>query len=257
MNFLKRYKSVIIGILVAVIVLIIAFMTDGKRTTMSEQKAAPTPCATAVATQENRILPTAVATQEIRILPSPVAVKESATPKPAETVTPIPKKQEQATAPPTSEPQAKKQDETDSRLICTLSVKCYTILNNMSKLRPEKTGLIPSDGVVFSETEVEFYEGESVINVLTREMKKNKIHLEFVNVPLYNSAYIEGIANIYERDCGELSGWMYRVNGSFPGYGASQCKLKKGDRIEWLYTCDLGTDIGGGYAPRNGRKNDD
>ena len=124
--------------------------------------------------------------------------------------------------------------------------------SNMSKLRPEKTGLIPSDGVVFSETEVEFYEGESVINVLTREMKKNKIHLEFVNVPLYNSAYIEGIANIYERDCGELSGWMYKVNDWFPNYGCSRYQLKAGDRIEWVYTCDLGNDVGGHYSARNG-----
>ena len=40
-------------------------------------------------------------------------------------------------------------------------------------------------------------------------MKKNKIHMEFENTPLYNSAYVEDIANLYEFDCGELSGWMY------------------------------------------------
>ena len=76
----------------------------------------------------------------------------------------------------------------------------------------------------------------------------NKIHLEFEDTPIYNSVYIEGIANIYEFDCGELSGWMYKVNGWFPNYGCSRYQLKAGDKIEWVYTCDLGNDIGGGYT---------
>lgn len=134
---------------------------------------------------------------------------------------------------------------TDKALSCTLSVRCDTILNNIDCLLEEKVDIVPKDGVIFKEKEVTFYEGESVFNVLLREMKKNKIHLEFVKTPLYNSAYIEGIANLYEFDCGELSGWMYKVNGWFPNYGCSRYILKQGDRIEWVYTCDLGRDVGG------------
>ena len=44
---------------------------------------------------------------------------------------------------------------------------------------------------------------------------------------------------------GPLSGWMYRVNGEFPNKGCSDYELKDGDVIEWVYTCDLGQDIGG------------
>lgn len=135
----------------------------------------------------------------------------------------------------------------NKELTCTLSVRCDTILNNMAALSPEKAGLVPSDGVILAETTVTFYEGESVFNLLSREMKKNKIHLEFVNTPIYTSAYIEGIGNLYEFDCGELSGWMYKVNGQFPNHGCSQHLLKAGDKIEWIYTCDLGRDIGGDY----------
>ena len=40
----------------------------------------------------------------------------------------------------------------------------------------------------------------------SREMKKAKIHMEFRNTPIYNSAYIMGINNLYEFDVGELSG---------------------------------------------------
>lgn len=136
----------------------------------------------------------------------------------------------------------------DRKLICTLSVRCDTILNNMDALDPEKVELVPADGVIFPAAKVEFYEGESVFNVLLREMKKNKIHMEFVNTPIYNSAYIEGINNLYEFDCGELSGWMYKVNGWFPNYGCSRYQLKEGDVVEWVYTCDLGRDVGGYYS---------
>lgn len=141
----------------------------------------------------------------------------------------------------------------DKELTCTLSVRCDTILNNMNKLDSEKLDIVPKDGVIFAEKTVTFYEGESVFNVFMREMKQNKIHLEFENTPIYGSAYIEGIANIYEFDCGELSGWMYKVNGWYPNYGCSRYQLKAGDRIEWVYTCDLGKDVGGEYSARNGR----
>ncbi len=79
-------------------------------------------------------------------------------------------------------------------------------------------------------------------------MKKHKIHLEFTLVPLYNSHYIEGINNIYEFDCGELSGWMCRVNDQFLSYGSSCYLLQNGDLIEWLYSCDLGRDFGQEWA---------
>lgn len=134
--------------------------------------------------------------------------------------------------------------ETSKDLFCTLSVRCDTILNNMDWLDKNKASFVPSNGIVFPQTKVIFYDGESVFNVLAREMKKNNIHLEFMSTPIYNSAYIEGISNLYEYDCGELSGWMYKVNGVYPTYGSSRHILKPGDEIEWLYTCDLGADIG-------------
>jgi len=142
---------------------------------------------------------------------------------------------------------------TDKELSCTLSVRCDTVLHNLQWLEREKRDIIPQNGVILEERAVTFYEGESVFNVLLREMKRNKIHMEFVNVPLYNSAYIEGIANIYEFDCGELSGWVYRVNGWFPNYGSSRYTLKNGDRVEVLYTCNLGLDVGAKTPTRNGR----
>ena len=96
--------------------------------------------------------------------------------------------------------------------------------------------------------EVTFSQGESVYDVLQRVCRENKIHMESSFTPVYNSAYIEGIGNLYEFDCGEGSGWMYRVNGEFPNYGCSRYVLQDGDTVEWVYTCDLGQDVGGGFT---------
>lgn len=127
---------------------------------------------------------------------------------------------------------------------CTFSIECSTILNNLSDLDPDKRDLVPSDGVILPPTKVTFYEGESVFDVLQRVCKENNIHMESSWTPVYNSAYIEGINNLYEFDCGELSGWMYRVNGWYPNYGCSRYQLADGEVVEWRYTCDLGNDIG-------------
>ncbi|MDR1495356.1 MAG: DUF4430 domain-containing protein [Clostridiales Family XIII bacterium] len=139
-------------------------------------------------------------------------------------------------------------DSPEKKLTVTLSIDCKTILNNTDKLDPAKTGIVPSDGVIMAAKEVEFTAGETVFDVLARECRAAKIHMEYENVPMYNSAYIEGIANLYEFDCGELSGWMYSVNSVYPNYGCSVYTLKDGDVVKWRYTCDLGVDIGGDEA---------
>ena len=136
----------------------------------------------------------------------------------------------------------------DTAYTCTLSISCATILDNPELCDPEKWELVPENGWILEPMTVTFYEGESVFNVLQRTCKQRGIHMEFSNTPVYNSAYIEGISNLYEFDVGNESGWMYRVNGWFPNYGCSRYLLQDGDVIEWVYTCDLGSDVGGGYA---------
>jgi len=131
----------------------------------------------------------------------------------------------------------------DGVLTCTITISCNTILDNMNSLDEAKHPLIPSDGIILEKKEVTFNEGESVFDVLLRETRNSKIHMEYVKTPVYDSAYIEGIHNLYEFDCGELSGWMYSVNGWFPNYGCSNYILNNGDNIEWVYTCNLGKDV--------------
>ena len=138
---------------------------------------------------------------------------------------------------------------------CTISITCETILDNWDawdewdkEAADAKKPLVPSNGVILGTTSVTFSEGESVFDVLQRVCRQNGIHMESSWTPMYNSAYVEGINNLYEFDVSQGSGWMYSVNGWFPNYGCSRYVLQDGDSIAWRYTCDYGDDVGGGYA---------
>lgn len=141
---------------------------------------------------------------------------------------------------------------TDHEQICYLTISCKPVLDNMGELVSGKEGLIPADGIIYATQEVVFYEGESVFDVLQRETRNNRIHMEYSFNPLFNSSYIEAIHNLYEFDCGSGSGWMYSVNGWFPNYGCSRYVVQEGDEIQWTYTCDYGRDIGADWMEQNG-----
>ena len=129
-------------------------------------------------------------------------------------------------------------------LHCTVTVECSTVLEHMDDLKSGKADIVPPDGVLLPETTVSFSEGDTVFDVLQRVCRAQGLHMESTWTPAYNSAYIEGIGNLYEFDCGELSGWMYSVNGVWPDYGCSGYTLHDGDTVVWSYTCDLGRDVG-------------
>ena len=128
---------------------------------------------------------------------------------------------------------------------CTIEIRCDTILNNMQDLKPGLDVYVPDSGTILPATTVTFTEGETVFDVLKRICDARGIQIEYSYTPMYGSYYIEGINHLYEFDCGQQSGWMYKVNGWFPNYGCSSYKLEAGDTIVWAYTCKgLGTDVG-------------
>ena len=175
------------------------------------------------------------------------AAQEPEDQKPEEPEKPDAQDAPQETAPSAQENQPEQAQDTaaDGKLTCTISISCETLLSRLDDLDPEKVELVPEDGWILAPVTVEFTEGQSVFDVLLDTVKANAIHMEYQNTPMYQSAYIEGIGNLYEFDCGALSGWMYCVNGWFPNYGCSRYTVEPGDVIEWMYTCELGSDIGG------------
>lgn len=131
-------------------------------------------------------------------------------------------------------------------ITCFISISCKSLLNQMDSLKNEKREFVPENGILLSETQYEIEKGSSVFDLLQKACIREKIQMEYSDSPIYNSSYIEGIGQLYELDCGSKSGWMYSVNGEFPNYGCSKYELKPGDKVEFVYTCNLGADVRGG-----------
>lgn len=127
-----------------------------------------------------------------------------------------------------------------------LSIRCDTVLENWedldAALRFEK--YVPASGEILPRTELALRKGDTVYDILNRVTRHYKIQMECIYTANYASVYVQGINHLYEFSCGELSGWMYTVNGVFPQYGCSRYTLSDGDEIVWCYTCDLGRDVG-------------
>ena len=180
-----------------------------------------------------------------------VSTTKSVTTKSGGTITTAP------TAKPSKVTTTKKQGKT---VTCTIEIECKTILSNLGNLRPEKKAFLPKDGFILKETTVSVAEDSTVFDVLKLVCKQNTcpekctycrksgIQLEYVYTPGYDSEYIRGIHQLYEKDCGTQSGWMYSVNGVFPNYGVNKYTVKNGDNIKLLYTCDLGEDVGNSFS---------
>lgn len=112
----------------------------------------------------------------------------------------------------------------------TLTIRCDTIADRSA-------AHIPDDGVVLETTVFSIGEGDTVYDVLQRAAAAHRIHLET------SGGYVEGIAQIYEWDHGDLSGWMYTVNGKTPSVGCAEFVLFPNDEIVFSYTCNMGEDL--------------
>ena len=115
--------------------------------------------------------------------------------------------------------------------VCNLEVECISVLENKADLKAEKEEIIPKDGYFIKSQDVYFSEGESVMDLLMREMREEKIPLE------KSGNYVSGINNLYAGDCGEMSGWVYMVNGESPTVDMANYKLKEGDKILVKFIC--------------------
>ena len=143
-------------------------------------------------------------------------------------------------------------DVEQAEMSVTVKISCETVFTHYDSLSEsvKNADIVPRDGIIVPAGEFALREGDTAFDVLRRILAYNKIPLDYSGSSDsgLQSVYVKGIANLYERDCGELSGWMYSVNGWYPNYGCSRYGLKDGDIVEWRYTCDLGFDVGGGYA---------
>ena len=125
-------------------------------------------------------------------------------------------------------PEAPKAQTVSFSITCRNAVN-YGILDN-----PNFQGVLPENGVYFDSGAVEFTAGESVLTVLKRCLKSQKIVYQ-----IDSGGYVKSIGGLSEFDCGAGSGWLYRVNGEQPNVSCKYCTLQAGDRVEFVYTCKM------------------
>lgn len=117
-----------------------------------------------------------------------------------------------------------------------LSIRCDTVAGSKSD------GSTPENGVILARTEMPFEQGDSVFDVLTDAARRFEIHMEHEG-GTEGMAYVCGINHLYEYAHGDLSGWIYSVNGEQLSVGCGSCIVKDGDEIIWQYTLNLGEDL--------------
>ena len=83
---------------------------------------------------------------------------------------------------------------------------------------------------LISHTKCDVKDGTTVFDLLSEECSKNGI-----SVVHQNKSYVKAIGGLSEKDCGNGSGWIYKVNGVKPMMSASKYVLKNGDVVEWYY----------------------
>lgn len=88
-------------------------------------------------------------------------------------------------------------------------------------------------GIILSEYAVSLKEGTTVFDVTLAACKDNKIHMSSRGTKV--TRYVEGIAGLYEFDCGPTSGWIYYVNGVSPSVGSDMYEIEDKDQIKWEY----------------------
>lgn len=137
---------------------------------------------------------------------------------------------------PSDESSAETPSAPETENVCMFSISCAEALET-DAMGADMRELLPPDGAIFA-ARVEFSDGETVFDVLRRVCRENRIHMESSATPLYGSVYIEGIANLYEFDCGVGSGWVFTVNGVSPSFSSSSISLSPGDVVEWKYTVE-------------------
>ncbi len=120
----------------------------------------------------------------------------------------------------------------------TLSVTCINAVSYASSHNITLPDAIPSDGVILKSVTAEFNDGDSVMKVLKSTLKANGISCQITS-----GGYVRSIGGLAEFDCGQQSGWMYKVNGILPNVSCKSYKLTSGDKIEFIYTCNLGNDV--------------
>ena len=136
-------------------------------------------------------------------------------------------------------------------------IKGYVTVSfeDFGKRKSGESGVVYKNalGEIIEEVEVPFKSRDTIATVTLRLLKALGIKSSYTGSATSNF-YLSSIGNFTlngkhyssfgEFDAGAASGWMIKHNNWFINMGASEFTVQDGDKVEWLYTCQLGADIG-------------
>lgn len=121
----------------------------------------------------------------------------------------------------------------------TLSVECHNAIKAGS---PEAMAIAP-DGMILAPTPITVPNGATAYDV----MQKSGLVINAAWNPTLRTYYIKGIQGLGEKAVGRTSGWLYKINGTFPNVGLSLYEVQPGDVISFHYTVRQGDVPGSGF----------
>ncbi len=128
-----------------------------------------------------------------------------------------------------------------SNITATVSIDCKDVLKNIKTLDKAVKKIIPKNAYFLKNYKASVEKGDTAYSLILKVAKNNNIQIDCLSPQesSYNTAYVKGIGNLYEKDCGKNSGWIFYVNGVSSQVGCSDYYVKDKDVIEFTYICDI------------------
>lgn len=130
-----------------------------------------------------------------------------------------------------------KKDDNSEYITCNVSIDCTSVRDKLDLLKPSVRKHIPASGIILKESKIKVKKSSNAYDVLVTACKLNKIAYDAEYSKVYSSTYVKGIGYLYEKMAGDMSGWLYLVNGKTANVGASRYTVNEGDTVSWTYTC--------------------
>lgn len=133
----------------------------------------------------------------------------------------------------TPKPESRVPQKDPNTITVYLSVDCITAYNSGNDIAKA----VSQDGTIIAKTAYTVDKNTNVFELL------KSTNLVVGSSSSSMGEYVYSIQSLSEKDCGSKSGWMYSVNGSYPGKSCDKYELSDGDTVCWRYTCNLGKDL--------------
>lgn len=234
----KKMKTKLLALLLALLFLLTACGKNDGSASMQETAASTESEITSEMPSAEASVSEAVTNGGVSEKAQPEQTQRQASPspeteKPVESTASAPQHPVLTPVPTTSAQQADSSE--NEKITVTFSVECHNAINYGILSQGSFAQVLPADGIILPTSSLEVKNGESVMSALKKILKENRI-----TYSIASSGYVRMISGLSEFDCGPYSGWMYKVNGNFPSVSTKSYPLREGDRVEFVYTCNMG-----------------